>query len=220
MPIAFDAVTGTIQSADAAQSLTFAFTCTGDNRQLTVCFRFNSDDDVATGVTYAGVAMTQRLNVSDGAGTHGRSHIYTLDNPASGSNNVVISCSTNQSIRAGAISFTSSSAFDASNSSVVTSTTHSVTVTTVAADAWIIGFLNKTTNAAFTEDGNTTMRMDIDASGFYIFTRGPVTPAGAFALGGTVASAEYGTTCGVSISPIGSPPAVTGALISMLMNGG
>lgn len=209
MPIAFDVATTTIQSADAAQSLTFAFTCTGDNRQLTVCFRFNSDDNVATGVTYNTVAMTQRLNVSDGAAAHGRSHVYTLDNPASGSNNVVISCSTNQSIRAGAISFTGSSAFDASNSAVANDTAITVSVTTVANNAWLIVFINKATNAAFTEDANTTLRMDLDANGFYIGTRGPLTPAGAFAAGGTVAVAEDFTACGVSIAP---PSAATGRM--------
>ena len=204
MAIAFDVATTEMQSADAAQSLTFAFTCTGSDRELVVAFRFNGDDDVATGVTYAGVAMTQRLNVTDGAGTQGRSHIYTLDNPASGANNVVISCSTNQSIRAGALSLTGVLGFDNSASDVQTSTTISASVTTVAANAWLVCLINKPTGAAFTEDANTTMRMDLDANGFFICTRGPVTPAGAFAIGGTVAIAEYWTAAAVSVSPSGA----------------
>jgi len=89
MAIAFDATSS--GSSGGASSITFAHTCTGSNRVLFVTVIGEVIPSI-TGVTYAGVAMTQVGSSVSGGGSRSI-HLFYLDNPASGANNVVVSSS-------------------------------------------------------------------------------------------------------------------------------
>lgn len=95
MAIAFDAVS---QPADPAPAsgVTFAHTCTGTDRALLVGCLTNDLTDTVSGVTYNGTAMTEvAVGSTSQAGGGGRTekvYLFYLANPASGTNNVVVTC--------------------------------------------------------------------------------------------------------------------------------
>lgn len=77
---------------------TTAFTCTGPNRILLVGvqnFQNTGTTDRTTGVTYAGVALTLITNVQVPTLTGYWNSFWYLANPASGTNNVVVTLSSN-----------------------------------------------------------------------------------------------------------------------------
>lgn len=90
-------------NTNAGTTLTQAFTCSGVDRALIVCASTRSSSSV-TGVTYNGVAMTSLgAAVTNGSVT---STIWALSNPASGSNNIVVTVSSSNSIMYSGYSFT------------------------------------------------------------------------------------------------------------------
>jgi hypothetical protein len=102
MAIAFVAAADLGNNGGATNSLTAAYTVgSGANRLLVVGFVGDYTtlsggggfDDI-TGVTYAGAAMTLAVKLVDNSSANASryTYLYFLVNPASGSNNVVISC--------------------------------------------------------------------------------------------------------------------------------
>ena len=91
-------------SADTDE-LTFSHEVSGDDRVLVVVIHMYRDTDQITGVTYNGTPMTRQVyyNRADGIGC---GYIYTLVNPSTGVNNVVISSNVTEWIGAVAISLT------------------------------------------------------------------------------------------------------------------
>lgn len=92
MSLAFDAATVNTSSS-ARNSASFAHTCSGSDRGLVVILsfeRYNQDPDCDS-ITYNGVSLTRRVNVDFNlGGVYFRHQIWTLENPASGSNTVVV----------------------------------------------------------------------------------------------------------------------------------
>lgn len=87
--------------ANNSQTLTFAHTCSGINRVLIVGVACNGY--VLTSVTYAGVGMTKKAEASESSGY---AYIWSLIDPATGANNIVITSSDEYAnIEAGGISF-------------------------------------------------------------------------------------------------------------------
>lgn len=95
-----DSVTAITEGS--ASSKTYAHTVSGSRRYLLV-FVERSGSDSITGVTYAGVAMTQLAKITTTGGAF--IYAYGLANPTTGANNVVISASGAANIASGAISF-------------------------------------------------------------------------------------------------------------------
>jgi len=138
MAIAFDAVNSGASGTGA--TLTRTHTCTGSDLTLWVSAVCNLANSI-TGCTYNGVAMTQiGTGLVDGAGN--TNHLFYLINPATGTNNVVLSQSGSNSINFISDSYTgcgqvtqpdsSNTNSTGSNSSLTTSTT------VIASNCWLI----------------------------------------------------------------------------------
>jgi hypothetical protein len=128
MALAFDAVAS--GQANGTGPFTFSHTTSGANRLLVVGILIHAGGGLTvTAVTYNGVAMTV-IPSSEVIGTYAVS-MYSLIAPASGTNTVSISVSSNAEIGFGSVSFTGAdqtTPFGTANTATGTSTTPSVTV--------------------------------------------------------------------------------------------
>jgi len=124
MAIAYD--TSSSSQTGSATTLTYAHTCSGSDRVLTVIAVANR---TITGITYNGVTMT--LGVSLTFGSNSNNRIYYLIAPASGTNNIVVTISSVGPIQSGGLSFTGADSIgaSASNESATTSVSQSITTT-------------------------------------------------------------------------------------------
>lgn len=195
--IAFDAASSGTR-VTGATSLTFAHTCTGSDRILLVGCHTETTTDQVSGVTYAGVAMTRVGTVVTGGSE--RDYLYALVNPATGSNNVVVSTGSSAAITGSAASYTGakqSGQPDASNTgSSGSAATFALSVTTVADNCWVVSTVS-TSAASATAGASTTRRTNPSpAYGALFDSNGVVSPAGSRTLnhagsgvwGGVIAS--------------------------------
>lgn len=137
MAIAYSAVSSG-DSAVNAISLTYSHTTSGVDRFLVVSV--NTDNNATcTGVTYAGVSMTQVTSLFDAASGTTR-YVFYLVNPTSGANNVVVSMTASTGrIHSIATSYTGvaqTSTFGAFASNVGNTTTSTSTLT-VGSGYWV-----------------------------------------------------------------------------------
>jgi len=205
MAIAFDLGTG-ILPTNGSTTITQAHTCTGSDLILVVQFSDNNASDIVTGITYNGVSMT-RSQFYTTVGRTGRMYTYYLINPATGSNNVVVS--TNIGVSGSVLcinSFTGakqSGQPDAVGTNRTSgSTSSNVAVTTVADNCWLVGmswddFGNSSASTA------TTRRASAGASfGQQSWSSSSAqTPAGSKTLNITNASSIDTDWVAISISP-------------------
>lgn len=187
-------------------SVTRSFTTTGSDRYLVAISSLaGTSDDLLTGVTYNGVAMTRGLTVT---GTGKRLYIYTLANPAVGTNDIVWSLSMSTILITRAGSYTGATQLtstpDSSNTLVETSSgNRSISTTTVADNCWLVG---TESNSVADPDAvlNGVIRSGGD-SGFstpgYADSNGPKTPAGSNSIGWNFPSSGEIVMGVVSIAP-------------------
>lgn len=139
MPIAFDASSSGSTGA-SANSLTYAHTTAGSDRILLVGVRVNGDpNDVITGITYSGIAMTRIAMVARPGGSS--IYLYYLIAPATSANNIIISCSAVRDIIGVSASYTGtkqSAQPDASDTTLVDPAATSITstMTTIVNGSW------------------------------------------------------------------------------------
>ena len=142
MAIAFGNVTKLCEAAEL-QNLTVAHTTSGSARGLMVWIFANNSGDAVTGVTYAGTSMTQVAKRARADYAPQICYLYWLANPASGSNNVIISTSTSiTNSTAYAVSYTGvyQGAVENSGTNAVSSSgTMTASATTIDNNAWLIG---------------------------------------------------------------------------------
>lgn len=160
MPLSFDAASGGTQSAGT--SLTYSHTVgVGADRILFVGINFFAADaaDDITGVTYAGVAMTQITKQSIIGTNQQWSYLYYLVNPTSGANNVVINKTSTDDIRSNSASYAGASQLaqpDASITDVETAaTTISQSLTTIADNCWVVSFAMNSATTIVAGTGTT-----------------------------------------------------------------
>lgn len=127
----------------AASSLTYSHTTAGTDRFLVVDIHLRNVGSTVSGVTYAGVAMTQLTSVTDALSNV--TYTYYLLNPTSGANNVVISTSGGTTTYSTATSYTGVkqvSPIDSSNTGANTGGFNSIAIATtvVSAGCWVHGF--------------------------------------------------------------------------------
>lgn len=177
MAIAFD--TTTQNTGGSGTSLTFSHTNTGSDLWMHVLVR---SDGTSSGATYAGVAMTLLAQGNDGTGNWYAE--YYLANPASGANNFVVSYGASRGyIQAFIASYTGvdSSSPEATNSSigVTVGTSASIAVTTITANAWVIGSAGEQGAGVTSAGSNTAIEgTGINAARTYRSTLSPIaTPA-------------------------------------------
>lgn len=178
MPIALD--TSVNGGTASATSLTFAHTCTGTNLMLFVAVQ--SDSDGITGVTYNGVPMSRVTKNTTGNST-GILYIYSLFNPTTGANNVIISASSSMGLKGMAISYTGVrnmiNAFSiGADSGVGSGTWAGVNVTTTIDNCWALMFACKTFTEVPSAQNGWTTRQSAAAIALIDFNAA-ITPAGA-----------------------------------------
>lgn len=170
--ILFDAFT------DGTTNTTYAHTCTGADRLLIVIVRGNTTDTGAS-VTYGGVSMTQFNKVQ----IPGDRWVYAfyLLNPASGSNNVVITGTVNRTI---AYSYTGVGAYESSTTNSGSSITSLTTsVTTVANNCWLIGWVDVAGGTSGAGTGTTSRGVSAETRA--IDSNKSKSPVGSHSLVGT-----------------------------------
>jgi len=182
MAIAFDVATN--GGSTTATSLTYAHTCTGDNRILFVGVLGNvSDTYNITGVTYGGVSLTQ-ISTAIRIPTDRIFGLWMLVNPASGSNDVVASSSPSGFIQPDSFSYTGALQTgqpDATGTNVsTTGTSLTASVTTVADKSWAFAYFSCRTGV--TSAGASTTSRDLTTSQLFCDSGADVTPAGSRSL--------------------------------------
>lgn len=204
MALALDNAADLGNNGGTTNSLTAAYTCTGSNLILLVGFQGDSgggNDDI-TGVTYNGVSMTL-VQKQTGANTR-MSYLYRLVNPATGSHNVVINCTNNHFLIAGAVSYTGAAQSgqpDNSNTGQSTSvTSYATSLTTVADNCWVVLWAGANIIAAGA--GCTSRAVDAAFASWRICdSNGVVHPAGSYSMTTTNGSATFGNHIMASIAP-------------------
>lgn len=182
MAIAYDNSTQKVESGSVS-STTFSHTVgTGSARYLVVGTVFRGGTNrIATAVTYNGVAMTKIGSDQTNAGAC-NSNIWGLANPASGTNDVVVTYSgsgnTMQVVASSYTGVNQTSAVDTNNGTTGSGTTFSPTVTTTADNCWVI--LNAGSDAKSAAiSGLGTTRQTVTTIQVFGDSNGPITPAGA-----------------------------------------
>lgn len=157
MAVTFDAASA--PAAVTATSLTFSHNCVS-NASLAVGVATNNATG-ATGVTYNGVAMT--LELSNPIPALDTVEVWKLDAPASGANNVVVTCATSRDIIASGVSVTGAYLADcslANAESEGSSTAPSVAVTSVAGDL-VMSYCVSDSAVTHAPGANETERADV-----------------------------------------------------------
>lgn len=200
MALAFDAASGA--SIVNGTSITLSHTCTGSSRLLIAAVRDDSGSDTLTGVTYAGVAMTQIAKINHTAASVWL-YMYYLVAPATGANNIVASFSggaANHQLAGSSYTGASGTQPDASNTREVNESGNSVvTVTVVASNCWLVG----THSSASSQPGsivNGVLRSSAIAN-TDIFDSNATVGTGAQTIGGNWGSADDHAFIGASIAP-------------------
>ena len=178
MAIAFDAQSAS--SFSSGTTNTFSHTCSGSNGILYVGV-YDGLNNV-TGVTYNGVSMTLVNSFAMTGGAAGQYiRLYQLVSPATGANNVVITCSAAGNTYGNGVSYTSASQTgqpDAQNTGgASTGTSLTTSVTTTADNCWVVGFAYMA--GTISAGTNTTLRSTNAGGILAIFdTNAAQTPAG------------------------------------------
>jgi hypothetical protein len=202
--IAFDAASSASSSGSGSASLTWSHTVSvsGTNRILIVGVSVKSGSTV-TGVSYAGVsfsAISNPIVVGNNAG-NARVELWQLVAPATGANNVIVTLSASARFVGGAVSLTGvnqTNPIDASNSASGSSATPSITITTIANNAWVVDTIaSSPPTSGANPTGGQTQQWNVATGGagsaVQILgagsTLGPITPSGAvvesWSLGGS-----------------------------------
>src|SRR3990167_2462235 len=203
MAIAFDA--GTHKTAETGTTLTYSPTVgAGANRILVVgASDGDTSSDTITGITYGGVAMTRFPNGFVGSAV-ASSFLYFLVAPATGANNVVVTCSLSHSLRSACASYTGAAQTgqpDSGANEANTATPVELNGTTVADNSWAVGYCQA--GDAITASAGTTLRGSGTGSAHQIMDKNAATtPAGAFTLNFTIGSTTESSSCFGSIAPV------------------
>lgn len=204
MAIALDAARN--MASGSGSSLTYAHTCTGDDRILFVFVETaEPTTDYVTSVTYNSVAMTRINTVTFTNGGSARVYLYYLIAPSTGSNNVVITSSSSIAlIRGNAVSYTGASQTgqpDGNNTASGSGSSGTIAITTTADNCWMV--FGQANNAAEpTAGSNATRRGTSGGGGFgYFDSNGAITPAALFTMGWAVGGGNGFGVCAASFSP-------------------
>ncbi len=210
MAIAFDTFTsGTIVNPGTSQ--TFAHTCTGSNLILFVAIQNGgSHTNNITGVTYNSVALS-KITSQDASAVSGLNQqwdLWYLINPATGSNNVVISAANSAVINGIAISYTGAKQSGVPDAGPVTNilstgANNTNTVTSIADNCWHL-VVGGDSNGASTAGTNATLRGKAGSGDCIAYdNNGAITPAGSHSETINM-SGSASITIGITFAPFTS----------------
>jgi len=200
---------------DNSQTITISHTCSGDNRVLVAVFCVedvaNAADLPCTGVTYNGVAMTE-VRQDEFLGTeNGRSGIFMMYAPDTGTHNLVFTFTGSvEGIGAGGVSFNhakQTNTPNAHNGAVGTAqTTATVSVTTTVNDCIVLDIVYGQSSGTPLTVGNGQTQQFIETNSGNLTancsTR-PMVLQGTATMNWTMASNNY-TSSAVAIAPLNS----------------
>lgn len=189
-----DAITD-VTATNTVSSKTFSHTCsTASNRVLYVLAGCSTS--TISGVTYNGVAMTRAVQVNLQSSW---SELWYLVAPATGTNNVVITCAGSNSITGGAVSYINAAqtgqpdATHADGAQTGSVTSYSQSITTVTANDMVL--LAGRANGGIALTGtviNAPIQPEVDAMGMFgIYGTTPVNPAQANTLAVTSSAQQF-----------------------------
>lgn len=194
MTITFDNAADLGNNGGTTNSYTAAYTVgVGTNRILFVGIVGDASpaghDDITT-VTYGGVALTFLAKQAGVATLNRNTYLYFMVNPASGSNNVVVSCTNNHYLIVGASSY--AGAAQTGQPDVISNTlgalgtsTTTANIVTVTNNDWVVYFRSGTGGPDTPSGGAGATRRSFAAAasfrlwGFYD-SNGPITPSGSY----------------------------------------
>lgn len=194
----------------AGTSLTFAFDCTGADILwvgIVGDLVIGGADDI-TGVTYNGVAMTAATKYV-GPNAQRMTYLRYLVAPASGSHNVVVSCTSAHLLAAGAMCHSGSGQTGqpdnvGTNNSTLAAAGLTTSITPVADNCWSVLMESGDGNANPAQSTGDVRRSFAAATGLWgLFdSNGPITPPGAYSMATTrAANTSYITHLVATFSP-------------------
>ncbi len=205
MAISYDTASSTSSTTYGAETKTYSHTCTSASVLVVTAHVWcDTASGAVSGITYAGNAMT----IVGTAKLNGDMYsvMYRLFNPASGANNIVVSFTGNgihKVIEAVSLIGTVTDAVEANaGDDTDGGTTADVSITTVAANAWIVAGMTHYTTATVTPVANFTERAEIATANILgaIGTREVVSP-GATTVGWTWTGAADSSIVAGSFAP-------------------
>ena len=187
MALAHVASAGNIGITDINLKRTLAINVgTGSNRGLFVAVAWD-DTETISSVTYAGVAMNLEVNLE--AFTTRNTSIYSLANPTSGLNNVVVTMSAGAVVGTGATALTDVNQTNpggtTGSNSVDNQTGVSQAITTTTDNSWIFAALNYENGTGTPAvDTGQTERFNLDGTGVWeLGSTSETTTAGSYTDG-------------------------------------
>ncbi len=178
MAIAFDASASS--NGSSVSSLTFSHTASGSSRMILVGVATQSNSELITGVTYAGVSMTQ-INKQQ-ATAAGWVYLYALQAPTLGANNVVISFSSADTMWSASVSYTGANqsvTMDATATQTAASgTSYTSSLATVADNCWHILFVRQFQDVISAGAGSTLRQATSGGSMGIFDNNAAITPPG------------------------------------------
>jgi len=169
-----------------------------------------------SGITYAGVAMTKLT--THRVSTDRSFDVYYLVNPASGSNNVVISRGVSGVIASGFVSYSGvnqSAPIPTSTTSTDTNsnTSYSGSITTTVDNSWAIVGIRDASGATITAGSGLTVRVTNTSNGIHLGdSDGPISPAGSHTFNATWNSAVTDGAILFELAAAGAAPAAGNAM--------
>jgi hypothetical protein len=209
MAIALD--DSSIATPAAASSLTWSHTVSGADRVLSVQVTARDGagtNNEATGVTYNGDAMTRVREDTSNFNTY-RSSIWRLIAPDTGTHDVVVTFAGSVGIVAEAagvsltgVDQTTPVCGQGGNGANSTFTAIGATVTTTEDNAWIIDVIKKGGDDVPDADGSQVSLETSESAGHFAVSRlGPISPAGATAVGYTWTNTANAVYSAVAYAP-------------------
>ncbi len=205
MAIAFDAASG--RHTGTASSATLAHTCSGSDRVLVVSIKVAAGNTVS-GVTYAGVAMTQLVTGTTPT-VATRAYMFILVAPALGTNNIVATFSGSNAFGMSGASYTRARQTQPDAAAVTVSEnatgSRTASVTVVEPGSWLVGGALVTEDQSVTGIVNGILRTSVAQSDI-IDSNGGLSP-GAQTIGYTWALTDRHVFFAFSLAPA---PELTG----------
>ncbi|HEY6021884.1 MAG TPA: hypothetical protein VIY48_19070 [Candidatus Paceibacterota bacterium] len=194
MAIARDNSTTIVNPASGSNN---PFTTAGTNRYLFV--NVLDQNSSTSSVTYGGVSMSLLVSLNSSNISAGETcYFYGLANPASGSNNLVVTYTGANTIILDASSYTGAqqtTPIEASNTHSGNTASESASVTTLTDNDWLVGFARAATTITA---GSNTSLVTNNSSRDFIDTNAAQTPAGTHSMSFTSSGPNNNTAITVA----------------------
>lgn len=182
-------------------SQTFSYTCNGTNRILFIGVVGDITNDKITTVTYGSVSMTLVGKIVTPAERF--IYLYSLVNPASGSNSCVISASGTTDIASVAISYTgakqTSNPDNQTTNTVPSATTLTTSLVTGNDNDWTVLWMKTNANPPTASTGSTVRQ--ITGSAGLFDSNAAITPAASYSMSVNASPAEGMASIMASFAP-------------------